>query len=331
MDSVTESKLAAAMAQQGGLGILHRNCSPTDQVRMAQQVKASQVDVDAFPNATLDGSGRLAIGAAVGPQDVPRVKALAKVVDLLIVDVAHFHTRSCFEGACRILKESPIDVVVGNVGTFEAAEDVLTRLERIAGLRCGIGSGSTCVTSVQTRVSAPTLFAVASAADAAAAVGAKIPIIADGGIRNPGDAALALAAGASSVMLGNVLAATEESPTPIQHHNGLSYKGHWGMGSQKARERRFALDRYSKPSKGLAEGIEGLVRLRGTVAQIITEFTSGLKASCGYVGAASIADLWERARFGRVSIAGEQELQPHSLLDISQPESRRGSAKPSKR
>ncbi|MFX0169656.1 MAG: IMP dehydrogenase [Candidatus Hodarchaeota archaeon] len=313
MESVTESKLAVALAQIGGVGMLHRNCSIEAQLKMAQKVKATTVGNDKHLNVTLDEKNRYRVGAAVGPKDVKRVSALQDSVDVFVIDVAHFHTRSCFDGTRQILKATNVDVIVGNLGTYEATQDVLTQLEGVAGLRCGIGSGSTCTTSVQTRVSAPNVSAVAAAADACRSLGVKIPIISDGGVRNPGDAAIGLAAGAWVVMLGNVLAGTQESPTPIETINGQSYKRHWGMGSQRARQQRYALDRYSHPTKAVDEGIEGLVPMRGSVKEVIVEFIGALQASCGYIGARSIMEMWEKARFGRVSGAGMQELYPHDL------------------
>jgi len=314
MESVTGSALAEAMARNGGLGILHRNCSVEEQVKLAKEVKFSVVDAEKWPKATVDEDGMLRVGAAVGPLDLDRVKALVKTVDLVLVDVAHFHTESCFSGTRRILDVCPVDLVVGNIGTVRAAEDVLSKLDGVAGFRCGIGSGSTCSTSVQTRVSAPTLYAVASAADATRKMGVDIPIIADGGIRNPGDASIALAAGAWTVMLGSVLAAADESPNPVEIYNGQPFKRHWGMGSHKARMKRFAMDRYSKPAKNVAEGVEGLVPVRGPTSEIIEEFSGALKATCGYIGAKNIPEMWARARFGRVSATGVQELRPPTIL-----------------
>lgn len=313
MDSVTESALAIAIARCGGFGFLHRNCTISEQMHMAQTVKNAPIHCDADPSASLDEQGRLCVGAAVGPQDFKRVKKLRGVVDAIVIDVAHFHRRSCFRGARQILKLTSVDVIVGNVGTFQAAEDTISQLEEIAGLRCGIGSGSTCTTAVQMGVGAPTLFAVASAADAAKTLGAEIPLIADGGIRNSGDAALALASGAWVVMLGNILAAAKESPSPIEIHDGIAYKPHWGMRSQRAYRKRFALDPYSQPEKGCVEGIEGLVAVRGSLTEILNEFTTALKATGGYIGAKNIPSMWERARFGRISPSGVEELQPHTL------------------
>jgi IMP dehydrogenase len=313
MESVTGPTLAIGLAQIGGIGILPRNCPIETQVQMVQEVKAAPVNREQHPAATLDDQGHLQVGAAVGPKDTKRVVALKDIVDVIVIDVAHFHTRSCFDGTRQILKTTTADVIVGNLGTYEATQDVLAQLETVAGLRCGIGSGSTCITSVQTRVSAPNVSAVAAAADACRSLGVKIPIISDGGVRNPGDAAIGLAAGAWTVMLGNVLAATEESPTPIETVNGQPFKRHWGMGSERARQRQYALDRYSHPTKAVDEGIEGLVPVRGPVTEVIAKFVGALQASCGYIGAKSIAEMWEKARFGRISGAGMQELRPHTL------------------
>lgn len=318
MESVTGPSLAISMAKNGAIGILHRNCSVDEQTKMAREIKNARLESYESSLGQRDEEGRLLIGAAVGPHDMKRAEKLDSFVDLIIIDVAHFHTKNCFSGVREIRKNFAGDIIVGNIGTYEAAEDIISRLGFIDGLRCGIGSGSTCTTSVQTRISAPTLFAVASAADACRSLGADIPIIADGGVRNPGDAALAIAAGASAVMLGSVLAATEESPASVVTLNGRKYKRHYGMGSKRARRKRYSLDRYSKPAKSIPEGSEGLLPLSGSVSKKLNEFVGALKASCGYLGAGSIDAMWDRAKFCKVSSAGGFELTPHTIARINE-------------
>ncbi len=268
-----------------------------------------------YPFATRDSQGRLLVGAAVSPFDLERAKALEKYVDVLVSDVAHFHNSNILRAAKKIVEEVSSDFIAGNIGTVDGAKDTIQALDgKLAGIRAGVGSGSICVTSEVTKVGAPTLFAVAQIAQAIQETGIDVPIIADGGVRAAGDAALALAAGASAVMMGNVFAGCTESPGGPIKIGGKYYKPYRGMGSTASREKRFALDRYNQPAKGIAEGVEGVVPYRGDVQSVVEEFALGLRASFGYAGAISIGDLWQRAKFGAVSAAGVEELRPHNII-----------------
>ncbi len=267
---------------------------------------------ESHPFATRDEEGRLRVAAAISPFDLERAKALEPYVDLLVTDVAHFHNENVIEATKRIMREVSTPLVVGNIGTHEAAEEILTRLDAV-GLRVGIASGSICTTGEVTGVAAPTLFAVAKVSDAVSKYDAQTAVIADGGIRGPAEAAKAFAAGADAVMLGFALAGTKESPGTPMIVGGKMYKVYRGMGSPSARSKRFALDRYSKPSKDIAEGIEGLVPYRGDVATVIDKFVAGLKAAFGYVGAATIDEMKERARMALLSPVGAREIAPHDV------------------
>jgi len=267
-----------------------------------------------YPDALRDEEGRLICAAATSPFDLERAKALDKYVDVLITDVAHFHNKNCFEATKKILKEVEAEVIVGNIGTYEAAEDCLTKLDGVAGLRVGIGSGSICSTSVVTRAGAPTLYAASQAADAVKDYGADVPVIADGGLRNPGDIAVALAVGASCAMMGNVFAGCSESPGRLVALEGRYYKEYYGMGSPRARRKRFVQDRYSQPSKAISEGVEGWVPYRGPVTDIISEFVGGLKAAMGYVGARTIPEIWDKARLALITERGAKEIAPHDIM-----------------
>ncbi len=265
--------------------------------------------------ASRDSEERLLVGASVSPFDLERAKALEKYVDILVSDVAHFHNLNVIESAKKMTKAVSTELIVGNIGTSEATKDVISALDgRVAAIRAGVGSGSICITSEVTKAGAPTLFAVAQIAETLAEEGVNVPIIADGGIRAAGDAALALAAGASCVMMGNVFAGCTESPGGLIKIGGKYYKPYRGMGSSSSRQKRFALDRYNQPAKGIAEGVEGVVPYRGDVQTVVEEFVGGLRAAFGYSGAASISDLWTKARFGAVSAAGVDELRPHNII-----------------
>lgn len=308
MDTVTEWRLALEMARLGGAGVIHRNMPVQDQVEQAKKVKAAKTKV-----RSLDERGRPLLGASVSPLDPQRCKALDGVVDFLVADVAHFHTSKVMEAARRVLPDLSSDFVVGNVGTKKAVYDAMDELPRVDAFRAGIGSGSICITSEVTRVGAPTLFAVAEVASGVEERKAKIPVIADGGIRGPGDAALAFAAGASVVMLGSMLAGTKEAPSRILTRNGEKFKTHRGMASAAARKVRFAIDRYSVPAKGLDEGVEAYVPYVGKAEGIISMMENGLRAAFGYAGAGDIEEMWEKASFGLMSAVGAGELGAHSL------------------
>ena len=308
MDTVTDHRMAVELARLGGVGVIHRNMAAESQAGEVKKVKSSKV-----PAATQDEHGLPLVGAAVSPLDPERCRAMDRVADFLVADVAHFHNSNVMKAAARVLPGLSHDFVAGNVGTREAVKDIVEELPRVDGFRVGIGSGSICITSELTRVGAPTLFAAAEVATEVNELGGKIPVIADGGIRGPGDAALALAAGASTVMLGSFLAGTLESPGRVVKRKGGQYKVHRGMASAAARKVRFALDRYSVPAKGLDEGVEAYVPYVGKASEALARMENGLRAAFGYAGASSIAGLWSSARFGLVTPVGAGELGAHSF------------------
>jgi IMP dehydrogenase len=275
-----------------------------------------------YPDAVRDENGHLLCGAAVSPFDLDRAKKLDEFVDILVTDVSHFHNANVFKATKRLLSEVSAEVVVGNIGTYQAAEDAIAELETVSGFRVGIGSGSICTTAEVTKAGSPTLFATAQVSDAVTKYDAKIPIIADGGIRNPGDVSLALAAGASAVMVGNLFARCKESPGTLITIGGRYYKQYRGMGSPTARAKRYSLDRYSMPSKGVPEGVEGWVPYKGEVNTVLDEMVAGLRASMGYAGARSIEELWTKAKLAALSPSGAEEAGPHDILLPSETQER---------
>ncbi len=268
------------------------------------------------PLPSLDGEGRLIVGAAVSPYDVRRAIELERAgVDFLVTDVAHLHNQNAVTALSKLVKSVGVDVVAGNLGTRQGVLDVIAKAEDVAGLRMGISSGSICITGEVAGTAVPTLTAVMNARSALEELGlfGKIPIMADGGIRGPGDAAKAVIAGASSVMVGRFLAGTEESPGPKIRVGDKTYKTYRGMASRGAMERRHASDRYSKPSKAIEEGVEGLVPYSGPVEKKLAEMVFGLQAALGYAGASNIPSAWS-ARLARVTPGSRSEIRPHDII-----------------
>ena len=268
------------------------------------------------PAPTTDEEGRLMVGAGISPFDIERAKLLDKAgANLLVVDVAHLHNKNALSALKRLAKEVTADIVAGNLGTKQGVIDTISTVEKVDGLRMGISSGSICSTGEVAGAAVPTLTAVLNAREALEELGlhGKIPIIADGGIRNPGDAAKAIIAGASSVMVGRFLAGTDESPGPKIRVGGRVYKTYRGMASRGAMERRHAADRYSRPSKALEEGVEGLVPYSGSAVAKLAEMATGLQAALGYAGAASVEEAW-RARLARITPIGAEEVKPHDII-----------------
>jgi len=268
-----------------------------------------------YPNAAKDGKGRLRVAAAVGvgPDRFERAAALVEAgADVLVVDTAHGHSRFVLR-AVEELKErfgAEVDIVGGNVATAEATRDLIKA--GADAVKVGIGPGSICTTRVVAGVGVPQLTAVWECAQAAAEF--NIPIIADGGIRYSGDIVKALAAGASSVMLGSLLAGTDESPGETEIYQGRSYKVYRGMGSLGAMK-RGSKDRYfqSDANKLVPEGIEGRVPYKGPVADTIFQLMGGLRSGMGYCGAKDIPTLHASSRFIRITPAGVTESHPHDV------------------
>ncbi|HXW83534.1 MAG TPA: IMP dehydrogenase [Candidatus Binataceae bacterium] len=269
------------------------------------------------PNSSKDRFGRLRVGAAigVGADREERVQALRRAgVDVLVIDTAHGHTRNVLDALKTTRRELPdMELVVGNIATGEAARALIDA--GADALRVGMGPGSICTTRVISGVGMPQMTAIMDVA--AVAEPRNIPVIADGGIRFSGDITKALAAGASTVMIGSLFAGTEESPGETILYQGRTYKMYRGMGSLGAMTERTH-DRYGQQEAGegkyVPEGIEGRVPHRGSLASNIEQLVGGLQAGMGYVGAANLAELRRRARFIRVSDAGVRESHVHDVF-----------------
>ncbi|MHB1007531.1 MAG: IMP dehydrogenase [Chloroflexota bacterium] len=272
-----------------------------------------------YPLATKDSRGRLQVGAAVGAGADARERAAAMVeadVDVLVIDTSHGHQRDVIR-MVEILKAeygSRVEVVAGNVATAAGTEALIK--SGADAIKVGIGPGSICTTRVVAGVGVPQITAVLQCAKAAIAAG--VPIIADGGVQYSGDVAKAIAAGADSVMIGNLFAGVDESPGEILLYQGERFKEYRGMGSIGAMTSRYARDRYfqgapASIAKLVAEGIEGQVPYKGPLSNIVYQLVGGLRQAMGYCGAVDIATMKAKARFVRITGAGVRESHPHDV------------------
>ena len=269
-----------------------------------------------YPSATKDAHGRLRVGAAVGATGdyVERAQELVKAnADVVVVDTAHGHSSRVIEAVRTLKKElNGVDIVAGNVATFEGACDLLQL--GIDGVKVGIGPGSICTTRVVTGAGVPQITAVTECARAARNSG--VPIISDGGVKFSGDIAKAIAAGAHSVMIGSLFAGTEESPGETILFQGRSFKAYRGMGSISAMKEGSS-DRYSQEgesTKLVPEGIEGRVPHKGGLAEMVAQLVGGLRSGMGYCGCPTVEDLQRKSRFVRISAAGLRESHVHDVI-----------------
>lgn len=271
------------------------------------------------PTFNRDDQHRLRVAAAISPHDGARIEALLRSeVDALVIDTAHGHTQGVIETVKFLKANHPhVDVVAGNIGTAESAKALMDA--GADAVKVGIGPGSICTTRVVAGVGIPQLSAVY---DVRRAVGDEVPVISDGGITYSGDVAKAVSAGADSVMMGSVLAATEESPGEKILHQGRTYVVYRGMGSLdamkagKGSRERYSQGNVTNPDEMVPQGIEGLVPYRGKVAQVLHQYVGGLRFALGYCGARTLPELQAKARFVRISSASLNEAHPHGVKVI---------------
>ena len=305
MDTVTESKMAIAIAKAGGIGVIHRNLDVKKQVLEIKKVK----------------SQKLLVGAAVGAGDNEFIRAkkiLKENIDLLVVDTAHGHTKKVGEIITKIKKIKPkkVTLCAGNVATSEAASFLIKLGVDI--IKVGIGPGSICTTRLVAGIGVPQLSAILNVKKGLKKK--KVSIIADGGIKFSGDIAKALAAGADAVMIGSLFAGTDEAPGKIIKKNGKLFKSFRGMGSIGAMNKGSA-DRYYQlkqkdKSKYVPEGVEGFVKYKGKVDKIFYKLIGGLKSSMGYLGAKKLNLLRTNPKFVKITKAGFYESMVHNIDEI---------------
>jgi len=301
MDTVTESKMAIAISKCGGIGVIHRNLSIEKQVSEVQKVKKS---------------GCL-VGAAIGvnARDLERVEELSRIkTDLIVIDTAHGHTKKVLTMIKKIKKKLKNSTLcVGNIATGKAAKFLADNGVDI--VKVGIGPGSICTTRLVAGIGVPQLSAIMDVKKALKKY--KTKIISDGGIKFSGDLAKAIAAGADAIMIGSLFSGTMESPGKIIKYKGKLYKNFRGMGSVGAMSAGSADRYYQKKTKDITkyvpEGVEGMVKFKGSIKEIIYNLVGGLKSSMGYMGAKTIRDLQKRGQFLKISKAGFYESMVHNV------------------
>lgn len=314
MDTVTEAKMAIAIARQGGAGVVHKNMTAGKQALEVAKVKKQKILTSDKKNASIDRRGRLIVGASIGVGDeaITRLmKVVAAGVNFVVISTAHGHSQGVLKTIKKVKKTFPqIDIIAGNVVTGEGTKELIKA--GAASVKVGVGPGSICTTRIVAGVGYPQLSAVQQCVAAAR----DIPIIADGGIRYSGDIVKAIAAGASVVMLGGLLASAVEAPGKIVVIKGVKYKLYRGMGSAEALA-AGSKDRYAqaKVSSGklIAEGVAGKVLRQGKTSDIIFQLVGGFRSGMGYLGARNIRDLVAKAKFVRITEAGRVESHPHDL------------------
>lgn len=317
MDTVTETDMAILMAQHGALGVIHRNLEVAVQADMVKSVKS----VKAHEGASVSADGKLMAGAAVGAgSDLEeRVDALLSAgADVLVVDSGHGHSKNIIEAVKSIRKSHPDAIIMaGNIATADGAKALIDAGADI--LRVGVGPGSICTTRIVTGMGVPQLTAVMSAVEGAK--GSSVTVVADGGIKQMGDMAKALSAGAHAVMLGSLLAGFDQSPGEVVAVDGTQYKQYRGMGSvtsmRKGSARRYGQSEKTHARKLIPEGVEGLVPCKGDAVDFLHQASGSLRSAFYYVGCKDLLAVHADARFIPITPASMRESHPHSITMVS--------------
>ena len=317
MDSVTESKMASKIATLGGIGVIHKNMSIEQQCDEVIKVKNSKCISTQF--SSLDKNGNLQVLAAIGTNDndYQRAIELHNVgVDALVIDTSHGHSQNVFNIVKKLKTINNLEIIVGNIATVEAASALIDL--GVDALKVGVGPGSICTTRIVSGVGVPQFSAIMAVSEACQ--DRKIGVIADGGIRYSGDIAKAIAAGADCVMMGSMLAGTDESPGEIIEHGGKKLKKYRGMGSIEAMKSGSA-ERYFQEKKStnlVSQGVVGVVPYKGDLESIIKQLHGGLISAMGYTGNNNIAAMQRNCSFYVVTQAGVKEGHVHSLSNFEE-------------
>ena len=321
MDTVTEYEMAIALSKLGGMGFIHKNMPVEAQAEMVSKVK-NEIITDEFEDASKDHLGRLLVGAAVGvgANVLDRVRALVEAgVDAVAVDSAHGHSMGVIDAVKLMRSEFPdLDIVGGNIVTAQGATDLIYAGANI--IKVGVGPGSICTTRVVAGVGVPQLTAVNDVYHVAKQYG--VGVIADGGIKLSGDISKALAAGASCVMLGGLLAGSLETPGDVIEVFGKKVKSYVGMGSLSAMQRGSS-DRYfqggvQELKKLVPEGIEATVPYKGSISEVVYQMMGGVRSGMGYCGCATINEMHLNAQFVKITGAGLKESHPHDVDNVKE-------------
>jgi len=305
MNTVTGSEMASAMARYGGLGVLHRFNSIEEEVEEVRKVKKSKTE----PESSVDKDGRLLVGVAVGLKDgVDRAGALIRAgADVIVIDIAHGHYKRCIDLIKQLKQKFPdIDIVAGNVVTKDGAEALI--MAGVDAVKVGIGPGAACSTRIVAGAGIPQFTAVLDCVSVAREY--DVPIIADGGIKSSGDIAKAIGAGASTVMIGNLLAGCSESPGEKFTESGEVYKMYMGSASQEVSFSRFLKEGINELKDREPEGVAYKILFKGDAKNVIQRLRDGFQSGMSYSGANNIKEFWEKVDFVRITEFGYRESLP---------------------
>lgn len=318
VDFCTEAAMATAMAKHGGIGVIHRTCTMEYEAGEVRATKNAVFSKEEFPFATVDARGRLLVAAAVGVIGDSQERAMMLVragVDVLVVDVAHGHADYVLDVIALLKRTYPhVEVIGGNVATAHGTKDLIEA--GADAVKAGIGPGGICTTRIVAGAGVPQITAIVNCVAAARPHG--VPVIADGGIRQSGDIAKALAAGASTVMLASILAGADESAAILIERGGRKFKittGEASLGSKLMLKKKYAIPiNEDEIRQYVPEGVDATFDSTGPVADTLAQLSGGLRSGMSYSGASTIEELWEKAEFCHVSAAGLAEGQPHAVV-----------------
>ena len=315
MSSVTESLMAIEMALYGGIGFIHRFMTIEKCVNEIKKVKNYQYDIEKYKSASKDKNEKLLVGASIGVRDNYIKNAemeLEAGADIIVIDIAHGHSIKAIN-AVKDLKskfKDNIVLIIGNIATYDAAKEFIQL--GVDALKVGIGPGSACSTRIVTGVGIPQITAIDEVYRASKTT--DIPIIADGGIRNSGDISKALACGASTVMLGNLLARTISSSGNTIEIDGELFKEYKGEASRTEMNKQFKLEKRTNTKSLVPEGVEGRIPIDGTVEDTLNRLTGGIRSSMSYTNSRTLQEFRDNAEFIQITAAGFKESTPHDII-----------------